>query len=181
MDIIDKLLETPCYIMDFLPKQVPINCGGQFFEVETYLLNHYHCCGLRDRFVGVILKAMIVLQFRWYICTVVIIYQVPSGQTLEISNCFRSRQLSSCRSAAGRGRGAFDRPISVSEVCTGKLWGRCLYCCEQYPAGYTKSAQTVKAVRALFCISSTPRREPAFFQAPRAAYGFRPAGRRACR
>ena len=47
MDIIDKLLETPCYIMDFLPKQVPMNCGGQFFEVETYLLNHYDCCGLR--------------------------------------------------------------------------------------------------------------------------------------
>ena len=58
MDIIDKLLETPCYIMDFLPKQVPMNCGGQFFEVETYLLNHYDCCGLRDRFVGVILKAI---------------------------------------------------------------------------------------------------------------------------
>ena len=58
MNIIDKLLETPCYIMDFLPKQVPMNCGGQFFEVETYLLNHYDYCGLRDRFVGVILKAM---------------------------------------------------------------------------------------------------------------------------
>ena len=58
MNIIDKLLETPCYIMDFLPKQVPMNCGGQFFEVETYLLNHYDRCGLRDRFVGVILKAM---------------------------------------------------------------------------------------------------------------------------
>lgn len=58
MNIIDKLLETPCYIMDFLPKQVSMNCGGQFFEVETYLLNHYDCCGLRDRFVGVILKAM---------------------------------------------------------------------------------------------------------------------------
>ena len=55
MNIIDKLLETPCYIMDFLPKQVPMNCGGQFFEVETYLLNHYDYCGLRDRFVGVIL------------------------------------------------------------------------------------------------------------------------------
>ena len=58
MNIIDKLLETLCYIVDFLPKQVPMNCGGQFFEVETYLLNHYDCCGLRDRFVGVILKAM---------------------------------------------------------------------------------------------------------------------------
>ena len=51
MNIIDKLLETPCYIMDFLPKQVPMNCDGQFFKVETYLLNHYDCCGLRDRFV----------------------------------------------------------------------------------------------------------------------------------
>ena len=58
MNIIDKLLESPCYIMDFLPKQVPMNCSGQFFEVETYLLNHYDCCGLRDRFIGVILKAM---------------------------------------------------------------------------------------------------------------------------
>ena len=58
MNIIDKLLETPCYIMDFLPKQVPMNCGGQFFEVETYLLKLYDCCGLRDRFVGVVLKAM---------------------------------------------------------------------------------------------------------------------------
>ena len=48
----------PCYIMDFLPKQVPMNCGGQFFEVETYLLKHYDCRGLRYRFVGVILKAM---------------------------------------------------------------------------------------------------------------------------
>lgn len=58
MVTIDQLLETECYIMDFLPEQVSEDCGGQFFKVETYLLNHYDCCGLRDRFVGVILKAM---------------------------------------------------------------------------------------------------------------------------
>ena len=52
MNIIDKLLETPCYIMDFLPKQVPMNCGGQFFEVETYLLNHYDLCGLRGKWIA---------------------------------------------------------------------------------------------------------------------------------
>lgn len=40
--------------MDFLPKQVPMNCDGHFSEVETYLLNHYNCCGLRDKFVGVV-------------------------------------------------------------------------------------------------------------------------------
>ena len=37
MDIIDKLLETPCYIMDFLPKQVPMNCDGQFRSVYKEL------------------------------------------------------------------------------------------------------------------------------------------------
>ena len=58
MNIINKFLEKSCYIMDFLPKQVPVDYSEQFFEVETYLLNHYDWCGLRDRFVGVILKAM---------------------------------------------------------------------------------------------------------------------------
>ena len=62
MDIIDKLLETPCYIMDFLPKQVPMNCGGQFFEVETYLLNHYDCCG-----INVNIKMYIFDHLRMYI------------------------------------------------------------------------------------------------------------------
>lgn len=59
MNIIDKLLKTPCYIMDFLPKQVPMNCGGQFFEVETYLLNHYDCCG----FVRLTINALVFSDF----------------------------------------------------------------------------------------------------------------------
>ena len=58
MNIINKFLEKSCYIMDFLPKQVPVDYSEQFFEVETYLLNNYDFCGLRDRFVGVILKVM---------------------------------------------------------------------------------------------------------------------------
>ena len=32
MQIVDRLLETPCYIMDFLPQQVPKDCGGQYFK-----------------------------------------------------------------------------------------------------------------------------------------------------
>ena len=58
MYVVDKLLEKPCYILDFLPRQVPKDCGGQFFKVETYLLNHYERYGLRDRFIRVILKLM---------------------------------------------------------------------------------------------------------------------------
>ena len=37
VNIIDKLLESPCYIMDFLPKQVPMNCSGQFRSVYKEL------------------------------------------------------------------------------------------------------------------------------------------------
>lgn len=58
MQIVDRLLETPCYIIDFLPQQVPKDCGGQFFKVENYLLNHYERYGFRDRFTRILLKVM---------------------------------------------------------------------------------------------------------------------------
>ena len=58
MQIVDRLLETQCYIIDFLPQQVIKDCGGQFFKVENYFLNHYDLYGLRDRFIRTILKAM---------------------------------------------------------------------------------------------------------------------------
>jgi len=58
MQRIDRLLETPCYIMDFLPQQVPKDCGGQYFKVETYLLNHYDRYGLKDTFIRIFLKIM---------------------------------------------------------------------------------------------------------------------------
>ena len=58
MQIVDRLLETPCYIIDFIPQQVPKNCGGQYFKVENYFLNHSDRYGVRDRFIRTILKAM---------------------------------------------------------------------------------------------------------------------------
>ena len=57
VDII-RLLEKPCYIIDFLPRQVPKDCGGQFFKVETHLLNNYERYGLRDKYIRIILKLM---------------------------------------------------------------------------------------------------------------------------
>lgn len=58
MDDVNRLLEMPCYIIDFLPKQVPKNAGGQFFQIENYLLNNYERYGLRDRFIRIVLKIM---------------------------------------------------------------------------------------------------------------------------
>ena len=56
--IVDELLSKSCFVVDYLPEQVPANSNGQFFKVETYLLNHYEQHRIYERFVGVILKAM---------------------------------------------------------------------------------------------------------------------------
>lgn len=55
---IDELLEKECYIIDVLPQKVSKTSGGQFFEVEYYLLNSDKHYGIRDRFVNIILKLM---------------------------------------------------------------------------------------------------------------------------
>lgn len=56
--MVDTLLETECYIVDFLPKTVPQNADSQFFDVEHYLLNSEKHNVIKDKFVGVILKLM---------------------------------------------------------------------------------------------------------------------------
>ena len=57
-EIIDRLLEKDCYIIDFLPETVSKKSKGQFFDVEYYLLNSKKHCILKNRFVCVILKLM---------------------------------------------------------------------------------------------------------------------------
>ena len=57
-NIIDKLVEKECYIIDFLPKKVPQNANGQFFDVEYYWLNNDKHFAYKDKFVGIILKLM---------------------------------------------------------------------------------------------------------------------------
>lgn len=55
---IDELLEKPCYVIDFLPEQVKPDAGGQFFDVEYYLLGSDKHFFLKDKFVNIILKLM---------------------------------------------------------------------------------------------------------------------------
>ena len=58
MKTVDRLLETQCFIIDFLPEQVPEESGEQFFRIENYLLNNYERLGIKDRIIRIILKAM---------------------------------------------------------------------------------------------------------------------------
>ena len=58
MERIDALLKKPCFVMDFLPEQVKPDNGGQFFDVEYYMLSSDKHIGMKDRFVAVILKLM---------------------------------------------------------------------------------------------------------------------------
>lgn len=77
---IDKLLRTTCYVIDFLPEQVKPDAGGQFFDVEYYLLNSEKHFLLKDRFVNVILKLMcyyhVSMQWNGWI-------DRPAPQTVE--------------------------------------------------------------------------------------------------
>lgn len=57
-DIVDELLEKPCYIIDFLPQRVLPSANGQFSAVEYYLLNSDKHISIKDKFVNVILKLM---------------------------------------------------------------------------------------------------------------------------
>ena len=35
---VEELLNTPYWIVDILPEQVPADCNGQYFKVEKYYL-----------------------------------------------------------------------------------------------------------------------------------------------
>ena len=55
MDI-DALIESPYWVIDFLPYQVPSGCEGQFFKIEDYFLKPSRMECLHRKFLAVILK-----------------------------------------------------------------------------------------------------------------------------
>ena len=56
--LVEELLTKDVYIVDYLPRTVPKNSGGQYFDVEYYLLNSPHHTTLKDKFSSVIFKLM---------------------------------------------------------------------------------------------------------------------------
>ena len=53
---IDELLQTPYWIIDILPKQVPADSAGQYFAVERYYLGKKQLAKIKQKHINVILK-----------------------------------------------------------------------------------------------------------------------------
>ena len=54
--MIEELFEKPCWVIDFLPRRVPAEGGGQFFRVERLWLREPRLSALRRRFADILLK-----------------------------------------------------------------------------------------------------------------------------
>ena len=61
---IEELLEMHCWVIDFLPDQVPAGDAGQVFEVERFLLREPLRSDLRRRFAGVLLRLNCYAEIR---------------------------------------------------------------------------------------------------------------------
>ena len=55
-DLIETLLEQPCWVIDLLPARVPAEGAGRFFPVEEWYLDASRAGDLRRRFADVLLK-----------------------------------------------------------------------------------------------------------------------------
>lgn len=55
-DKIERLLQSPYWIIDILPKQVPKDSAGQYFMIEGYYLEERRLAAIKQKHVGVILK-----------------------------------------------------------------------------------------------------------------------------
>lgn len=64
---VDKLLKKHYYVIDFLPRQVPIHGKGQFFEVEEYLLDNDRYFSFQYKYFSIILKFMCYYPVILYI------------------------------------------------------------------------------------------------------------------
>lgn len=53
---IDELLQTPYWIIDILPEQVPSESAGQYFAVERYFLSEPQLAALKQKHINVVLK-----------------------------------------------------------------------------------------------------------------------------
>ncbi len=54
--IIEDYLKKPYWVIDILPKQVPENSGGQYFEIEKYFLKQPQFEGICKKFSNILIK-----------------------------------------------------------------------------------------------------------------------------
>lgn len=53
---IERLLQSPYWIIDILPMQVPKDSPGQFFAVEKYYLEENRMAEIKQKHINIILK-----------------------------------------------------------------------------------------------------------------------------
>jgi len=53
---IEELLQTPYWIIDILPSQVPADSSGQYFAVEKYFLEEERLSAIKQKHLSLILK-----------------------------------------------------------------------------------------------------------------------------
>jgi GNAT superfamily N-acetyltransferase len=53
---VEELLNTPYWIVDILPEQVPADCNGQYFKVEKYYLGRKRFAEIKQKHVNLVLK-----------------------------------------------------------------------------------------------------------------------------
>ena len=56
IDTIDSYLEKPYWVIDLLPKQVPLHSPGQYFKIEQYYLSATQRDILCTKFTNIVLK-----------------------------------------------------------------------------------------------------------------------------
>ena len=55
-ETIERLLQTPYWVVDILPEQVPKDSPGQYFAVEKYFLAWTQLAAVKQKQINVILK-----------------------------------------------------------------------------------------------------------------------------
>ena len=53
---IEEYLEKPYWVIDILPKQVPADSNGQYFEIEKYFREHSLIDSIYRKFINILLK-----------------------------------------------------------------------------------------------------------------------------
>jgi len=53
---INEILQTPFWVIDILPKQVPEKNSGQFFTIEKYFTEDDRIAGIKQKHINLILK-----------------------------------------------------------------------------------------------------------------------------
>ena len=56
MKTIDELLQSPYWVIDILPKQVPKDSPGQVFAVEKYYLEEKRLSSVKQKHIDLVLK-----------------------------------------------------------------------------------------------------------------------------